>query len=208
MKVRGAKGPRCGLKQGPANTEELAFMISFIDPKDSILLLIDLQESFRDHIVEFGRIVKNSNRLISACQLLDVPIIVTEQYPKGLGQTVHEVKANLTAYRPITKSCFDCFNSQEFIRAIDQQRKNLILCGIESHVCMFQTALSAIEKGFNVYLVADALSSRNKSDRDIALARLQHEGAKPASVEMLIFQMIKDSTHERFKEILKLVKGI
>ena len=180
-----------------------------LNSENSLLLVIDIQEKFKPVIYEFDRVVDNTSKLIKSFNLLNIPITVTEQYPKGLGATVAGVKNNLKNYDYVEKVAFDCFNDNAFLNVIKKKFtpvKNIIVCGIESHVCVFQTVLSALEKGFNVYLVADAVSSRKKSDYEIALKRLMHEGAKISSTEMIIFQMIKDSKDDNFKEIFKIVK--
>lgn len=180
-----------------------------LTPKNSLLLVIDIQEKFRPVIYEFDLVVSNTQKLIKVANLLKIPVLVTEQYPKGLGETVAEVKNNLKKYELIEKVAFDCFNVKGFIELLNKKFtpvKNLIICGIESHVCVFQTVLSALEKGFNVYLIGDAISSRKKTDYEIAIKRMLHEGVKLVSAEMIIFQMIKDSKDDRFKGISGIVK--
>ena len=183
-------------------------MDSKLSPKNSLLLVIDIQEKFRPVIYEFDRVVINSRKLIQSANTLNIPIILTEQYPKGLGSTVAEIKEVLANHDQIEKVSFDCFGDSDFLNLINEKkRKNLLICGIESHVCVTQTALSAQDNGFNVYLMADAISSRKKSDYDISLRRLETEGVKLASTEMIIFQMIKDSKDRNFKELSGIVKS-
>ncbi|MBD3164919.1 isochorismatase family protein [Candidatus Woesearchaeota archaeon] len=178
-----------------------------ISADNSLLLVIDIQEKFRPVIYEFGELVDNSRKLIKTVNLLGIPIIVTEQYPKGLGETVKELREELKNSEKIEKVSFNCFNDNGFLELIGKKgKKNLIICGIESHVCVFQTALSALEDGYFVYLASDAVSSRKKSDYDIVLRRLEREGVKLVTAEMIIFQMIEDSKDEHFKEISKIVK--
>lgn len=171
------------------------------------MLIVDIQEKFRQVINGFKGIISNVSKLIQAFNILKISILVTEQYPKGLGKTVEELEEVLKKYEKIEKISFDCFNDKKFVKLIEKERKkNLIICGIEAHVCVTQTVLSALEKGFNVYLIADAISSRKKSDYEIAIKRMIHEGAKLASTEMIIFQMIKDSKDEEFKELSNIIK--
>lgn len=182
-------------------------MKSILNPENSLLLVIDIQEKFRKVINEFDRIVNNSKKLIKAFNLLKISIIVTEQYAKGLGETVPELKEILKDHNKIEKINFDCFKNKQFIELLNKkEKKNLIICGIEAHICVTQTVLSALENQFNVYIIADAISSRKKSDYDIAMKRLESEGAKLASTEMIIFQMMEDSKDKNFKDISKIVK--
>jgi nicotinamidase-related amidase len=178
-------------------------------PDNSILLVIDIQEKFRTVISDFEATAANINKLIQSFTILNIPIIVTEQYPKGLGSTIKEIKDNLKNYDCIEKTSFDCFNDKSFIELLKSKfinKKNLIICGIESHVCVFQTVLSALRNDFQVYLIADAVSSRKKSDYEIALVRMKKEGVKLASTEMIIFQMIKDSKDINFRAISSIIK--
>ncbi|MCK5281991.1 MAG: hydrolase [Nanoarchaeota archaeon] len=182
-------------------------MSSNINPKDSLLLIVDIQEKFRPVISGIDDIISNIAKLVRAFNLLKIPILVTEQYPKGLGSTVKEISHALDKFDYVEKVCFDCFEKKEFADLIKKKNvKNIIISGIESHVCIIQTALSALEKGFDVYAVADAISSRKKIDYEIALRRMEKEGVKLVSTEMIIFQMIEDAKDENFKEISRIVK--
>jgi nicotinamidase-related amidase len=182
-------------------------MFSFIDPKDTLLLIIDIQEKFQPVLNNFDRVLDNSKKLIKAANLLDIPIIVTEQYPKGLGKTVRELEEELAKHEKIEKISFDCFRNKKFQETIGKKEvKNLVICGIESHVCVYQTCLSALENNFNVYLIADAVSSRKKSDYDIALRSIEKQGANLSTTEMIIFQMITDAKDQNFKALSNIVK--
>ncbi len=178
-----------------------------INPDNSLLLLVDIQEKFRKVIPNLDEVISNSAKLIKSFNILKIPIIVTEQYPQGLGGTVQELKELLEEHDHIEKISFDCFRNQDFIKKLKEKNKqNLIICGIETHICVTQTVLSALENKFNVYLIADAVSSRKKTDYEISLKKMQAEGAKLASTEMIIFQMMKDSKDNNFKEISNIVK--
>ena len=180
-----------------------------INPKESLLIIIDVQEKFRPVLADIDKVISNIVKLVKVFQLLEIPILVCEQYPKGLGETVGEIKNELAGYDYIEKTSFDCFRNEEFSDLLKKKysdKKHLIICGIESHVCVFQSVISALSQGYNVYLAADAAASRKKPDYEIALRRIESEGAKPASTEMLIFQMIADSKHKYFKEISRIVR--
>ncbi len=171
-----------------------------LNKENTVLVVIDLQEKFVPVIAEIDSVKQNIKKLVDACKVLNFSIIFTEQYSKGLGKTILE-----TTNDPIEKICFDCFKENEFLERI-KGFKNLIITGIEAHVCVLQTAISAVKKGFNAYLVVDALSSRKKVDKEIALERAKQEGIKLATTEMAIFQMIEKAGTPEFKEISNIVK--
>lgn len=180
-----------------------------INPEQTLLLIIDIQEKFRPVINNLDKVISNVTKLVKVFRLLDIPIIISEQYPKGLGKTVKEITDELENYDYIEKVCFDCFRDKDFRDLLKNKysdKKHIIICGIESHVCVTQSVLSALEERYAVYITVDAVSSRKQSDYEIALRRLESEGAKPASTEMVIFQMITDSKHPHFKEISRIVK--
>ncbi len=179
-------------------------MKNILKKENTILIVIDIQEKFLSVIKNINPVIENTLKLIRSFQIMKIAIIVTEQYPKGLGKTVGKIQKELKSYRPIKKAYFNCFDEKNF--KIPKKIKNLIICGIESHVCVTQTALAAIEKGFNVYLVKDAISSRKESDYKIALERAKQEGALIASTEMIIFQLLKKAGTKKFKEVIKLIK--
>lgn len=170
------------------------------------MVVVDVQERFRPVVHEWDWMLENIVRLIRGCRVLDVPVVVTEQYPKGLGGTVSEIKGVL-GFTPVVKNAFSCFGEPSFNDTLKELgRKNIVLCGIEAHVCVFNTALDALEDGYNVHLAADAVSSRKKSDRRTAVRRMTQEGVRLASVEMLLFQMLKEAGSEEFKKIQEIVK--
>ena len=172
--------------------------------QNTALIVIDIQERFLPVIKNINKLIKNTIKLVKSFQLMNIPLIVTEQYSKGLGKTDKRIIKELKSYKPIEKISFNCFDEKKF--KIDKKIKNLVICGIESHVCVIQTVLAALEKGFNVYLVKDAVSSRKLSDYNIALERAKQEGVKLVSTEMVIFQLLKKAGTKEFKEISKIIK--
>ncbi|HHQ44835.1 MAG TPA: hydrolase [Candidatus Altiarchaeales archaeon] len=177
-----------------------------ISRDNSALVVIDVQEKFRPVIKDFDDTVANIVKLIKGFQVLGVPIIFTQQYTKGLGETVDEIK-KVAEFEPIEKLSFSCFDEDEFKRKIRALgRRHLVLCGIESHVCLLNTALDAIEAGYTIHYVIDAVSSRRESDKDIAVKRVIQEGAKAGSTEIVLFQILKTADAGEFKEISKIVK--
>ena len=173
-----------------------------MENQETSLLIIDPQERLISHMFNKEILIDNIKKLIKSFNILKVPVILTEQYPKGLGTTIKEIKDELKENKYLEKLCFDCFGEKEF----EIKTKNIVICGIEAHVCVFQTALSALKKGFNVFIVADAISSRKESDYKIALRRMEQENIKLATTEMITFQILKKAGTEELKEIQKIIK--
>jgi len=173
---------------------------------DIALIVVDVQEKFRPAIFEFPRVIENCSKLVEAFKALKMPILHTEQYPKGLGKTVSELD-KLFKEKPLEKTEFSCFGNAVFRKRLeDLDMHELVICGIEAHVCVLQTALDAIRLGYEVFLVEDAISSRKKTDWKTAVKRAQQSGAYRASTEMVIFQLLEKAGTEEFKEIQKIVK--
>jgi len=180
-----------------------------IDCKKSLLVVIDIQEKFRPVLFNTDELISNVIKLVKVFQLLKIPVLVCEQYPKGLGKTMKEIKEELKEFDYVEKVSFNCFLNSDFIDLLENKfsdKNQLIICGIEAHVCVIQTVLNALSKNYEVHLVANAVSSRRKMDCDIALRRMELEGAKLSSLEMVVFQMIKDSKDKHFKEISQIIR--
>lgn len=172
----------------------------------TVFVLVDVQDAFKPVIYEFDRVVENSNKLLKGAEILGVKVIATEQYPKGLGKTVKEIYLP-KGVEPIPKVCFSCLGSSEFMARLEKTKaKSVVLFGIEAHICLLKTALDALEKGFEVHVVEDAISSRTKKNNKIGLERMKQAGAFIASTEMVLFQLMEKAGSEEFKEISKLVK--
>jgi nicotinamidase-related amidase len=175
---------------------------------ECVLLCIDFQERLLKKIHMNEEIVKNAVLMINSAKTLNVPIIVTEQYPEGLGRTDKRVVDALGEwYKPIEKECFNCFKSNEFVNELGKHgRRSLLMMGVEAHICVTQTAVEALKRNYRVYLLEDATSSRNPENRRIAFERMVKEGVVPSSVEMAIYEMLERSGTEEFKKVLNLVK--
>jgi len=175
-------------------------------PKTS-LFLCDMQEKFRPNIKYFDEVVANSSRVLKAASLMEVPVMATEQYPKGLGSTVPELglaEANIKAY---PKTCFSMV-LPELMAALKDARpevESVILCGIETHACIQHTTLELIEQGLDVHVVVDCCSSRSLTDRKYALERLRDVGAFLTTSECVILGLAPDAAHPKFRQIQKLV---
>jgi len=176
-----------------------------IIPGNTCLFLCDLQEKFRNGIQYFPEIVENSSRLLRAFKILELPIICTEQYPKGLGHTVAELGVAEHNVPVFDKTKFSmCLPPiEEIIK--DKEVKAVILCGIEAHVCVQQTALDLLEKGMDVHVVVDACSSRSMTDRMYALDRMRDSGAFLTTSEAVILGLAGGSSHPSFKQLQKII---
>ncbi len=179
-----------------------------LNPNDALLMVVDLQERLLPSIHDREEIVRRAVVMIRAARILELPIIWTQQYRKGLGSTEAAiVEAIGDAAEPIEKLAFGCLGDEDVAAAVKALgRSQLILCGIEAHVCILQTALRGIELGWEVFLAEDAIGSRRPSDRETGLRRLMQAGAIPATVEMLIMEALGVAGGGGFKAILPLLK--
>ncbi len=177
-----------------------------LEKKGAVLVIVDVQEKLLPKIKEKGKILKNILKLVKFAKIINLPIVLTEQYPKGLGKTVNEIRKILPNIEPIQKTTFSCFGSKNFKEKLKKLKvSSLIIVGIETHICVLQTALEAIGR-FKVFVVADATSSRSKKDWQIAIERMREEGVTISSTEMLIFELLKDTKEKEFKKVLELLK--
>ncbi len=179
-----------------------------IDRKQAVLIVVDVQERFRDLIDGMPDVIRNSARLISFCDRLDVPILASEQYPHGLGRTVSELRELLGPVDPLEKLSFSCAGDTRFVGKLrGLGRSQFILCGIEAHVCVYQTAFDLLGMGWQVAVAADAVSSRLPSNREHGLAQMRDLGARIMSTEMLMFEMLRAAGTPEFKRVADLLKG-
>lgn len=153
-------------------------------------------------------VVGNIVRLIRAARILDLPVLCTEQYPQGLGSTVDEVRAALpNGLEPIVKSTCSCWRDEAFRTALQKTlREHIVLVGLESHVCIQQTALDLLRVDYVPFVAADATGSRRAADMDVAIGRMRTAGVEVSTAEALIFELIERCDHPRFKDILELVR--
>jgi nicotinamidase-related amidase len=177
-------------------------------PEDCALAVIDIQEKLLPPIFEKERLIRNSQLLVRLANILNLPVIVSTQYEKGLGKTVEEISLLLPEARPVDKLEFGCFGNGEYCSQVGQLagRNTLLLCGMESHICVMQTALGALNQGLNVHVAADAVSSRAELNWKLGLNRMQAAGAVLSSTEMMIYELLGKSGTPAFKEILKNLK--
>ncbi|PIS30203.1 MAG: hydrolase [Candidatus Marinimicrobia bacterium CG08_land_8_20_14_0_20_45_22] len=178
-----------------------------LNSKQAVLVVVDIQAKLLHVVYDYPLVLDNLRKIITGAQVLGIPILLTEQYPKGLGATVDEVQSILNEYRPIVKQTFSCWRDPVFQEELKRQnRKQVLICGIESHICVYQTSLDLVENGFEVFCVTDAISSRTVENRMLALRNLEKAGVQMTSVEMALFEMLKNSTDPAFKQISQIVK--
>ena len=174
--------------------------------EDSLIVIIDIQEKLNKSVKEFSPL-KNAVKIAKASSILNVPVLVTEQYPKGLGYTLDELKKELTDAIYIEKNSFSACLNQDFQNMLKHiKRKQIIIFGIETHICVYQTICDLINLGYDVYFVKDASASRNKMEFDIGVDLINKSGAFVTSTEIVLFELIKTAQHPKFKEIQALIK--
>lgn len=177
------------------------------DRVDAVLVVVDMQDRLAAVMPERDEVVATAVMLVRAARLLGVPVLVTRQYPEGLGDTVPELREALDVHTPIDKSVFCCRSDEGFSDLLaDTWRGQVILIGMEAHICIAQTALALLEDGYRVHVVADAVCSRTERDSEIALERLRHAGVAVTSAESVLYEVLGESGTEEFKAVLALVK--
>jgi nicotinamidase-related amidase len=181
---------------------------NILELSQSALLIIDMQEAFRANIKNFGQFAERIAVAAKGAQLLNVPVFVTEQYPKGLGPTAAEIKESLPLEIEIfEKTAFSSCGAQQFHSKLQSlEIKHVAVAGIEAHICVNQTVHDLLAMNIRVHLLTDCITSRNKTDRKVGLAKMQASGAVPSSVEMALFELMRDAKHEQFKAIQGLIK--
>jgi nicotinamidase-related amidase len=174
-----------------------------LDAKRAALVVVDVQEGFRPAIPGFDRIAAATATMVRGVAAMDVPIVVTEQYPKGLGPTVPEVAEHLPdGVEPLAKTVFSAASADGFALG---GREQAIVCGIEAHVCVNQTVLELLDGGLEVHVVTDAVGSRSPADRELGIAKAERAGAWPTSVETALFELLGEAGSDRFKQVQGLV---
>lgn len=175
------------------------------DVEDSTLVVIDIQTRLGKSMPSkvLSRVVENTVFLLKSAELIGVPVIASEQYPKGLGEFVWEISENLPeTSQHIQKTCFSCCGSEEFMEMLEKSgRKQVILTGMEAHVCVLQTAIELQEHGYEVFTVGDAICSRRLDNYQNALERLEYLGVNQTNTESVVFEWLRDAKNEHFKEI-------
>jgi nicotinamidase-related amidase len=174
-----------------------------LDADRAALVVVDVQEAFRPAVLDFDRVARNAAVLVQGAKALGVPVVATEQYPKGLGRTVPEVAQRLDGVEPIEKVCFSAAAADGFDLG---GRDQALLCGIESHVCVSQTAHDLLDRGLEVHVARDAVTSRSEENRELGLHKMESAGAVLTSVETALFELVGAAGTEEFKQVQRLVK--
>ncbi len=174
---------------------------------NSLLLVIDVQGKLADLVRDSTHLIQHIQVLTQTANYLEIPIIYTEQVPEKIGPTVPSIAQNLENVEPITKRMFSCCGEQRFLQELNEYDRNeIIVTGIEAHVCVYQTVYDLLNQSFNVKVVRDAVSSRKDHDYQTALQQMEILGAKLTTTEMMICELIKGADHARFKDVMKFLK--
>ena len=179
-----------------------------LDITKTALVVVDIQEAFRSAINDFSIIASRASMAVRGFQILGLPVIITEQYPQGLGRTGEEILFSLPAeFEFIQKTSFGAGAADGFLDRLRADNiGQVVLCGLETHICVSQTAHDLLANDIDVHLLTDAVSSRFTHDREAGLAKMAQSGAISSSIEMALFELLGDAKHEKFKEIQNLIK--
>lgn len=179
------------------------------NPNDTLLLIVDMQERIFANVERGNEILNIQRKVIETFKILTLPILITEQYPKGLGPTIRPIQSLLgEAYQPLSKTTFSCLDDPSFFNYIQQfPHKQFVVVGIEAHICILQTVKSLLKIGKEVAVLNDAISSRSIFDFSTSIAEMRDMGARISCAETVIFEMLKDSNHPQFKSISDLLKN-
>lgn len=178
-----------------------------LETQDAVLLIVDIQERLAAVMEERDRVVKNCQHLIELANMVKLPVMVTEQYPRGLGKTVAELRSALPEYSPIEKIAFNCCAEEAFLSAIRKlNRKKVIVAGMETHICVLQTTVGLLQAGFTPHVVQDAVCSRTGENRRAGIEFMRDAGAVITCTETALFQLLKAAGTEEFKKISARIK--
>ncbi|MCI0486633.1 MAG: hydrolase [Blastocatellia bacterium] len=182
--------------------------ISKLSREQAALAIIDMQEAFRLVIPDFGQVASRIAKAVEGARLLEVPVVVTEQYPRGLKHTAAEIIPHLpNDSKAIEKICFSSCGADDFqSQLISRNIKQVIVCGIEAHICVAQTVLDLLSQGLEVHLLVDCITSRKRESKEVALARLTQAGAVLSNLEMALFEMMRTADSPQFKAVQGLIK--
>jgi nicotinamidase-related amidase len=181
-----------------------------LEANQSALVVIDIQQRLLPPIFQKDQLVRNAQLLIRTAGILKIPTLLSTQYSKGLGETVPEIASLLSGTNALDKTQFSCFGSDAFctlLKRLTGQRNTLLLCGMESHICVTQTALAALREGYVVHVASDAVGSRTEWNWKIGLDRMRAAGAIISSTEMAIYELMRSSSSAAFKELLPHLRG-
>jgi len=178
-----------------------------IQPEESLLLVIDVQGRLAASVAGSDSLIAALSRMVRGCTVLEVPVMVTEQYPKGLGRTVEPIMELLPGALPLEKLSFSCCGQDDFMASLRSYGRNdILIAGMETHVCVYQTAIELLDFGYNVHILTDAVSSRTEGNRQLGIGCMERAGALLTSTEMALFELLREAGSERFKAVSAILK--
>jgi nicotinamidase-related amidase len=178
-----------------------------LEKEDSVLVLIDFQEKLMPSIKANEELEKTVIKLIKGCGVFKIPVIMTQQYTKGLGETDAAIRETAGELKPVEKTAFSCMGEPAFIQELEKTgKKSVIIAGIEAHICVQQTVLDLLQSGYKAYIVYDCIGSRSNQDKKYASRRMVESGAIGTTYESVLFELCKNAKTEGFKEISRLVR--
>jgi nicotinamidase-related amidase len=182
--------------------------MNLLRPERAVIVAVDLQERLLPAIPDRQRVVRNTVLILRLAEVLGIPVVLTTQYKKGLGEMVPEVRDTAPGNAPLDKTSFGCFQDEGFLRRLNElgARDQLVIAGVESHICVAQTVLGAIEKSYQAHVLSDAVGSRTEANRVVGLRRMERAGALISSAEMCIYELLGRSDTEAFKKMLPHLK--
>lgn len=178
-----------------------------LELKNTLLTVIDIQGNLAHAMHDKESLFKATGQLIKGIKCLEIPMILTEQNPKGLGPTIPEIRELIPDLTAIPKISFSCCDEKAFMEEIKRiGKRQILISGIESHICIYQTTMNLLDMGYEVHIVADAVASRDPENRKLALKKMEHMGANMTCVEMALFELMKTAEHPKFRDIVKIIK--
>ena len=178
-----------------------------ISLNESVLVVVDVQEKLFPLISQKKKLIKNINILLKIFSQLNLPIFISEQYPRGLGKTIPEIEINTKKVIKNEKTTFSCWKNLNFRRNLTRiSKKQIIVCGVETHICVFQTCMDLFNNSFEVFVSEDAVNSRNNESHLLGIERMRSKGINVVNSEMVLFELIEDSKHKEFKELSMLIR--
>lgn len=178
-----------------------------LNAADTALVIIDVQGKLAQIMDQKDTLFSNLETIVKGAKILDLPIVWVEQIPDKLGATIPQISDHLHDHQPIAKNSFSCYKSADFVTALEATNcKNVIVVGIEAHICVYQTVREMLDAGYHVEVISDAVSSRNPLNKQIALNKMQKAGAELSCTEMVLFELQEIAEGDRFKQILSIIK--
>lgn len=178
-----------------------------LDKEGTVLLIVDIQEKLAAVMKEKDKVVRNNLHLVELAKMIGMPVMVTEQYPKGLGTTVREIREALPFYRPVEKMTFDCCGQPTFLEELKEHNiRNVVLTGMETHICVLQTCIGLLKEGSNVHMVQDATCSRTRENWVAGTQFMRDAGAVITCTETVLFQLLKIAGTDEFRAVSRRIK--